>query len=66
MHESKDIDWRNAPRTTGARHFVEMVVHEDVVDPQVYRMELNDVVLCVPEDFDDEVILRLLHLARAC
>ena len=66
MHESKDIDWRNAPRTKGAGHFVEMVVHEDVVEPQVYRVELNDVVLSVPEDFDDEVILRLLHLARAC
>lgn len=66
MHQGKKPEQRNAARTTRASQFVEVVVHEDTVEPQVYRMHVNDVLIEVPEDFDDEVVLRLLHLARAC
>lgn len=66
MQQEKRSESRNATRTTRTGQFVEMVVHEEVFEPQVYRVQLNDVLLEVPEDFDDEVVLRLLHLARAC
>lgn len=66
MQQEKRSESRNATRTTRKGQFVEMVVHEEVFEPQVYRVQLNDVLLEVPEDFDDEVVLRLLHLARAC
>lgn len=66
MHRDKKPEWRNATHSIRTGQFVEMVVKEEVVEPQVYRLQLNDVVLDVPEDFDDEVVLRLLYLARAC
>jgi len=66
MHEAKASERRNTSRTTREGQFVEVVVHEEVFEPQVYRVHLNDVMVEVPEDFDDEVVLRLLHLARAC
>lgn len=45
--------------------FVELVTTKQTV-AATYRMHVADVTLELSADFDDEVVLRLLDLARAC